>query len=192
MQALRDLLKPERLTAIVETGVGKDEAPPYQRMMDEGLCSVHVLTEADPVCGPIDLLKITGPNHGEALTAGADKVAVHTSTSFYPINTFSKIDGQLRDMGFILHCFADCVLTPILCKTAVPHPDPHQLSLADIFYVRDFTKPMDPEQWKHLALLAHHVCGSYDLAMHAVTALAAQGALAADAPAQYRTILERL
>lgn len=40
MLALRDLLNPERMTAIVETGVAEDEAPPYQRMLDEGLCTV--------------------------------------------------------------------------------------------------------------------------------------------------------
>lgn len=189
MPSLRDLLAPERLTAIVETGVAEDEAPPYQRMLDEGLCEVRVAGDrADPRWhGPIDLLKITGPNRGEALKAGPDKVAIHVSVSFFPIYTFGTIDAELRSQSFIAHCFADCVLMPILSETAVPHPDPHQLSLADIFYVRDFTKPMSAEQWKHLALLAHHVLGSYDLAMYAVTQVAWGGAAE-----HYRRILEAL
>lgn len=194
MQALRDLLKPERLTAIVETGVAEDEKPPYQRMLDEGLCEARVADANDRLdlqwFGPIDLLKITGSNRGEALAAGEDKVAVHVSVSFFPIYTFGEIDAELRRQGFILHCFADCVLTPILADTSIPHPDPHQLSLADLFYVRDFTRDMAPEQWKQLAMIAHHICGSYDLAMLAVKQLAKSGAISSEAPAQYQRILE--
>lgn len=192
MQALRDLLKPERLTAIVETGVTEDEKPPYQRMLDEGLCEVRVAGDSQDSqwFGPVDLLKVTGAHRGEALEAGKDKVAVHVSVSFFPIYTFGKIDARLRDLGFIAHCFADCVLTPILSGTAIPYPDPHQLSLADLFYVRDFTREMGPEQWKQLAMIAHHVCGSYDLAMLAVERLAKDGVIDNDAPAAYRRILE--
>lgn len=190
---LRDILQPKRLTAIVETGVDKDEAPPYQRMLDEGLCTARNASP-DTVAAivPLDLLKITGPEFDLGLLgAGPDKVAVHTSVSFFPKSTFGVVDGALRCQGFIAHCFADCYLTPIVSETTVPHPDPHQLGSADIFYVRDFLGPgIAAEQWKHLALLAHHVCGSFDLAMHAVTVLAKGGAIAPDAPAQYRKVLE--
>ena len=42
----------------------------------------------------------------------------------------------------------------------------NQLLEADVVYVRDFTFPdkMSSEQLKHLALIAHHCYGSYDLA----------------------------
>lgn len=191
MQALRDLLQPERLTAIVEVGVAENEAPPYQRMFDEGLCSVDTLGTNQALVGPLDLLKITGSDNIRInrLSMGTEKVAVHVDVSFFPTHTFGPVDTELRRLGFLAHCFTDCVLTPIVSETAVPHPDPHQLGQAGLFYVRDFTRPMYVEQWKHLALLAHHVCGSYDLAMHAVSALAKLRAVEADAPLRYQRTL---
>lgn len=194
MQGLSDLLKPERLTAIVDV-IGTAElngSPPYQRMLDEGVCTaVTVARDADPD-GPIDLLKITGESPTIPLLGlGADKVAVHTATSFFPDYTFGDIDAELRRQGFVAHCFADCYLTSIGTEIKIPHPDPHQLAMADLFYVRDFRKPMLPEQWKHLALIAHHICGSYDLAMHAVCVLARQDEIANDAGNTYQHILER-
>jgi hypothetical protein len=73
----------------------------------------------------------------------------------------------------------------------VPKVDPHQVLEADLVYVRDFTKPMADEQWKQLAMLAHHVCASYDLAMMAVEMLSKSGAVPADAPVSYAKTLER-
>ena len=193
MLALRDLLNPQRLTAVVETGVADDAASPYQRMLDEGLCSAQTARPAAVMAiTPIDLLKIAGWEFDlDVLRAGPDKVAVHASVSFFPKSTLAAVDSALRAEGFLAHCFADCTLTPIVSETSIPHPDPHQLMHADLFYVRDFLAPgIAAEQWKHLALLAHHVCGSFDLTMHAVTVLAKGGAIAPDAPAQYRRILE--
>lgn len=193
MQALRDLLKPERITAIVDVGAaGLEGSPPYQRMLDEGLCTaVSPDLDDNQAFYDIDLLKITGRCDREGiLRAGRDKVAVQTHVSFFPDYTFGAIDAELRALGFILHCFADSYVMSIVSATPVPHPDPHQIMQSDVLYVRDFSKPMAVEQWKQLALLAHHVAGSYDLAMHAVSQLAKGGAVAADAPAQYQRILE--
>ena len=185
------------MTAIVEIGDSALEgAPPYQRMLDEGVCKAttarHDCLEIDePPTGPIDLLKITGDSPSPALLLlGDDKVCVHTAVSFFPDYTFGDIDRELREQGFVAHCFADCYLTTIGTEVNVPHPDPHQLAMADIFYVRDFRKPLTTEQWKHLALIAHHVCGSFDLAMHAVSVLARQGVIAPDGAQQYQRILE--
>lgn len=274
MQALRDLLNPSRLTAIVDVGANQlDAKPPYQRMLDEGLCTVvgfepqpdalerliqnkgpyetylphaigngqtHLLhlcqyqgmtgfLEPDqarldifagtskwgqvnqikplptvrlddiPEVGAIDLLKIDVQGAEiEVFRSGRYKltqaVAVQTEVSFMPIYkgqpTFAEVDLELRCMGFIPHCFAGAAIMPIATEVQVPHCDPHQLLEADVFYVRDFTKPMDIEQWKQLALIAHHVCGSFDLAMRAVSMLARLGAVADDTPHQYRRILE--
>lgn len=193
MQALRDLLKPERMTAIVDVvGSEVEGNPPYQRMLDEGVCTAITITPKDvrPAQDP-DLLKITGPCEMTGmLGTWPDKVAAQVHVSFFPEYTFGKIDRELRRLGFILHCFADSYVAPILSGTSIPHPDPHQIAQSDLFYVRDFTKPMLVEQWKHLALIAHHVCGSFDLAMYAVHRLAALGAIPSDAPASYRRILE--
>jgi len=53
--------------------------------------------------------------------------------------------------------------------------------------VRDFSRPgnMTAEQWKHLALIAHHCYGSYDLALKALVTLMELGVLPADASRRY-------
>lgn len=196
MLALRDLLKPERMTTIVDVVAGDavEGNPPYQRMLDEGACiAVTIAPDVGVVVGleAADLLKITGQcETAGKLAAWPDKIAVQIEASFFPRPTFGSIDSELRQLGLILHCFADCYLTTIATDVGIPHADPHQLARADLFYVRDFQKPMGNEQWKHLALIAHHVCGSHDLAMHAVTVLAKRAVIASDAPQQYQRMLE--
>ena len=190
MHALRDLLQPERLTSVVDICDTDEGGAPYQRMLDEGLCTATLVKPGATHEGPADLLKVTGSSPPPDMRAASETVAIHTSVSFFPDYTFGAIDANLRAQGFIAHCFADCYLTSIRTDVGVPNLDPHQLALADLFYMLDFTKPMTVEQWKHTALIAHHVCGSHDLAMHAVTVLAKKEVVATDAPQQYLRILE--
>lgn len=125
----------------------------------------------------------------------AKAVMVMTEVSFVTLYegqpTLGEVDGVLRAQGFIPHCFAGAKCWPLATEVAVPKPDPHQMLEADLVYVRDFAKPMTAEQWKHLALLAHHMCASYDLAMLAVERAAKLGAIASDAPIAYAKLLER-
>lgn len=62
---------------------------------------------------------------------------------------------------------------------------------ADIVYVRDFGHPesMTDEQLKQLALVAHHVYGSTDLAYHCLSVLVTRNAAAPDAPNRYLAML---
>jgi hypothetical protein len=77
-------------------------------------------------------------------------------------------------------------ISPILID-GHPRAGLNQLLEADLVYVRDFSRieNMDGEQWKHLALIAHHCYGSYDLALRAVISAAQLGAIPADAPERY-------
>lgn len=274
MNALCDLLKPERLTAIVDVGANPvDGHPPYRSMLDAGLCTVvgfeplvEALTLLNARKGPnetylpyilgdgkehtlyltreqgmVSLLKpdtthlslfrqMMGFGNVEATMEtttvrlddlvevphcdflkldiqGAElsvlknaprhldnAVMVLTEVSFVTLYEgqvgLGVIDTVLRAQGFIPHCFAGAKCWPIATEVAVPKPDPHQMLEADLVYVRDFSQPMAAEQWKHLALLAHHVCASYDLAMLAVERAAKMGAIAADAPVTYARLLE--
>lgn len=126
----------------------------------------------------------------------ANAVAVMTEVSFVTLYenqpALGDVDTALRGYGFIPHCFAGAKLWPIVTEVKIPRPDPHQLLEGDMVYVRDYTKPMTPEQWVHLAMVAHHVCGSFDLAMLAVENAAKLGAIPADAPLAYRKVLEHL
>ena len=55
--------------------------------------------------------------------------------------------------------------------------------VADIVYIRDFTKAeaMDDEQLKHLAIIAYACYGSFDLAAHCLFRLAERKAVVPEA-----------
>jgi FkbM family methyltransferase len=150
----------------------------------------------------LDLLKIDV--QGEELTVfrnGTDRlsnaIAIQAEVSFVPLYkgqpVFGDIDLELRTLGYIPHMFANINKRMILPlrNTEEPYAAVNQLLEADIVYVRDFTQPekMSSEQLKHLALVAHHCYGSYDLAARCIHFLAARAAAAADAVGQYLTIL---
>jgi len=150
----------------------------------------------------LDLLKIDV--QGEELTVFrngtarlSNAVAIQAEVSFVPLYkgqpVFGDIDLALRALGYIPHMFANINKRMILPlrNTQEPYAAVNQLLEADIVYVRDFTQPekMNPEQLKHLALIAHYCYGSYDLTARCIHSLAAQGAAPADGVGQYLSIL---
>ena len=154
-----------------------------------------------PDLGRIDFLKIdiqgaelTAIRHGKRVLA--DAVVIQTEVSFVPLYrgqpAFGELDLELRKLGFIPHCFAGLKLWP-LAPTVIngdPRRAVRQLLEADMVYVRDFTDPksMTGEQWKQLALIAHHCYGSFDLAVRAITAASEIGACPAGAVDRYMTL----
>ncbi|MGW6703326.1 FkbM family methyltransferase [Streptomyces sp. NPDC054956] len=152
--------------------------------------------------GAFDLLKIdiqgaelmVFQNAREKL---AEAVAIHTEVSFVPLYedqpVFGDVDQELRRQGFIPHAFTAVKRWPIApvifggdFRQAL-----HQLLEADIVYVRDFGHPesMTDEQLKQLALVAHHVYGSTDLAYRCLSVLVTRNAVAPGAPGDYLTAL---
>jgi FkbM family methyltransferase len=150
----------------------------------------------------IDLLKIDIQGselsvfrNGRARLSKA--VAIQTEVSFVPLYekqpVFGEVDLELRSQGFVPHMFAAInrkMISPMV------GPDPaaafNQLVEADVVYVRDFTRPetVDSEQLKHLALIAHHCYGSFDLALNCIHHLAARNAVPADARNGYVALLQ--
>lgn len=133
--------------------------------------------------------------HGR--TTLADTVAIQTEVSFIPLYkdqpTIGTMDVMLRDLGFLPHCFAELKVWP-LAPTVVsgqPNRGLRQLLEADLVYVRDFTRAqnMTVEQWKQLALIAHHCYGSVDLATRCLNMLSELGAVPADASHRYQSSL---
>jgi FkbM family methyltransferase len=133
--------------------------------------------------------------HGRAKLA--ETVAVQTEVSFITLYegqpTFGEMDGMMRELGFLPHCFAEMKVWP-LAPTVVsgqPNKGLRQLLEADLVYVRDFTRAgnMTPEQWKHLALIAHHCYGSVDLAARCLNMLAELGSVPANAGETYLSSL---
>ena len=152
----------------------------------------------DVEVGPMDLLKIDIQG-GElmAFQNGRERlrsaVAVHTEVSFVPLYEgqpcFGDVDIELRAQGFVPHALAAFKRWPIapLVVGNDPRRALNQMLEADVVYVRDFAylERMDPEQLKHLALLAQCLYGSADLALRCLLALAAMEAVPDDAPDRF-------
>ncbi len=129
-------------------------------------------------------------SHGRARLAKA--VAVQIEVSFIPLYVdqpvFGDIDLALRGLGFVPHMFAAInkkMIAPMLGPT--PAAAMNQMVEADAVYVRDFIKAdrMDSEQLKHLAVIAHHCYGSFDLVVNCVHHLERRKAVAAGTLARY-------
>src|SRR3954471_11657127 len=126
-----------------------------------------------------------------------DAVAVQTEVSFVPLYrdqpVFGEIDLALRREGFIPHCVTGTKVWPIAPMTVGEQPNRgiRQLLETDMVYVRDFSRPenMTVEQWKQLALVAHHCYGSYDLVLKSIVTLIQLGALPDDAGKRYLATL---
>jgi FkbM family methyltransferase len=127
-------------------------------------------------------------------------VVVQTEVSFITLYhdqpALGTIDTFLRTIGFLPHCFTELKIRPLapMVLDGDPSKGIRQLLEADLVYVRDFTRPegMNAEQWKHLALIAHHCYGSVDLAYRAVTVAARLGAVRAGTAEQYLKLVASL
>jgi len=102
--------------------------------------------------------------------------------------TFGEIDVALRRLGFVLHCFAAInkrMIEPLVGEN--PFQAFNQVLEADVVYVRDFMKAgaMSPAQLKHLAIIAHHCYGPFDLAGICLHHLVRRGAASPDAVQRY-------
>jgi FkbM family methyltransferase len=122
----------------------------------------------------------------------AKAVAVQTEVSFVPLYknqpVFGDVDLELRNLGFIPHMFAAInkkMIAPMMGANAAAALN--QIVEADIVYVRDFVKAdaMTNEQLKHLALIAHHCYGSFDLAVNCIHHLVARRAVDPDTKNRY-------
>jgi FkbM family methyltransferase len=168
-------------------GIVKERIPIATRKLDDIAEIAH-----------LDFLKmdVQGAER-EVLAHGRTKlrntVVVQTEVSFVPLYhdqpSFGDMDVALRELGFLPHSVTGTKIWPLTPMVVGNEPNRgiRQLLETDMIYVRDFSRPenMDVEQWKHLALVAHHCYGSYDLALKAVTILIELGALPTDANRRY-------
>ena len=127
-------------------------------------------------------------------------VVVQTEVSFVPLYRgqppFGVIDTHLRTLGFLPHCLFELKQRPLhpFLVGGDPQNGIRQLLEADVVYVRDFSQAeaMDGEQWKHVALVAHHCYESFDLAYRAIAGAARRGGVRPDAPERYLGLLRAL
>lgn len=109
----------------------------------------------------------------------AQCVAIQTEVSFVTLYenqpSLADIDLELRGQGFMPHCFAavkNWAIAPFVVG-GDPQRPLKQLLEADVVYVRNFARAdaMTDEQLKHLALIAHHCYGSFDLTLRCIVLL---------------------
>jgi FkbM family methyltransferase len=153
--------------------------------------------------GELDLLKID--IQGSELSVFkngrvrlAKAMVIQTEISFVALYKnqpiFGDVSLELRSLGFIPHMFVTInkkMIAPMVGPNAADGFN--QLVEADIVFVRNFTKAeeMDSEQLKHLALIAHHCYGSYDLAMNCIHHLASRNELKPDAKNRYLELVQK-
>ncbi len=124
-------------------------------------------------------------------------VVIQTEISFVQLYedqpSFSDIDSELRQQGFIPHCFAAVKKWPI--APAIINNNPYQainqLLEADIVYVRDFLNPelLTDDQLKHMALIVHYCYKSFDLTMRCIMLLEQRNVLPIGALKSYIGII---
>lgn len=174
----------------------------YGRVIEEFPVETRALDDVAEIAA-LDYLKIdvqgaelTVFDHSKKKLAGT--IAIQTEVSFIPFYkdqpVFGDIDLALRAQGFVPHMVANLnkrMVLPLFFRDQ-PYASINQLIEADMVYVRDFTntEAMNDEQLKHLAIVAHHAYGSYDLAMKCIADLAARSAVPADAVARYLTLVK--
>ncbi|HEY2010049.1 MAG TPA: FkbM family methyltransferase [Rhizomicrobium sp.] len=152
----------------------------------------------------MDFLKMDAQGaEREVLAHGRDKlgetVVIQTEVSFVPLYqgqpVFGEMDLMLRELGFLPHCVTGTKIWPIAPMVVGDQPNRgiRQLLETDMVYVRNFsrTENMSAEQWKHLALVAHHCYGSYDLALKAIVTLIEMGAVPDGANKRYLASLRK-
>jgi FkbM family methyltransferase len=168
-------------------GVVKQRIPVKTRKLDD----IGEITALDFLKMDIQGVEREVLTHGRAKLK--DTVVIQTEVSFVPLYkdqpSFGDMDLALRAMGFLPHSVTGTKIWPIAPMVVgdAPNRGIRQLLETDMVYVRDFTSPdgMAAEQWKHLALVAHHCYGSYDLALKAILALMQLGAVPQDANRRY-------
>jgi FkbM family methyltransferase len=151
----------------------------------------------------VDLLKLDVQGSELAiLRSGQQKLAnavvIQTEVSLIPIYRdqppLGVIDSELRGMGFLPYGFSEMKSWPLSSAVAgryTPNESWQPMIEGDLVYVRDFTRAenLSGEQWKQLALIAHHCYGAADLVLLALDMAASLGVLGAEARSLYVKLL---
>lgn len=125
-------------------------------------------------------------------------VAIQLEVSFVPLYeeqpSFGQLDIALRRQGFVPHMFPSIkrwALAPTVFGGNFRRGK-NQVLDGDMVYVRDiaYLERLDEEQLSHLALIAHHVYGSTDLARLCLEELAGRGSVPSDAGERFQQQVE--
>jgi FkbM family methyltransferase len=119
-------------------------------------------------------------------------VFVQTEISFVALYknqpTFGEVDGELRGLGMVPHCFTEVKRWSIFPTVRDNNPKLpfNQLLEGDIVYMKSMIDPqMSDLEIKKAAVIAHYCYKSTDLAIRCIMTLQDRGTVPGDAVARY-------
>lgn len=153
----------------------------------------------------IDLLKIDIQGgelavFSNARTKLARAVFVDTEVSYMPLYegqpSLGDVDVELRRQGFVIHRFGEThyAIVPPMKLNDNPWIALHQVLDGDIVYIRDFRDDdqLDDDQLKQMAMIAHAVYQSWDIACRCIGLLMERKSISGNAMEAYLRIVNGL
>ena len=174
------------------------------RVVSEHSIETRRLDDIDEVPS-IDLLKIDIQGGELAVFSNArkklaDAVFIDTEVSYIPLYenqpSLGEVDIELRRQGFVIHRFGEFhfAMVPPLKLNDNPWIALQQVIDGDVIYVRDFRNDanLDDDQLKQMAMIAHALYQSWDIACRCVGLLVDRKSISADSIDAYLRIVNGL
>ena len=176
----------------------------HTRIVSEQAMQTRRLDDIDEVQS-IDLLKIDVQGGELAVFSNARKKLAHavfidTEVSYMPLYedqpSFGEVDVELRRQGFVIHRFGEShyAIVPPLKLNDNPWIALHQVIDGDVIYIRDYRDAanLDDDQLKQMAMIAHALYQSWDIACRCVALLMERKSIPADSVEAYLRIVNGL
>jgi len=174
------------------------------RILSEHAMETRRLDDIEEVQS-IDLLKIDIQGGELSVFSNARRklaraVFVDTEVSYMPLYedqpSFGDVDIELRRQGFVIHRFGEFhhAIVPPMRLNDSPWIALQQVIDGDIIYIRDFRDHanLDDDQLKQMAMIAHALYQSWDIACRCISVLVERGSISADSVDAYLRIVNGL
>jgi FkbM family methyltransferase len=174
------------------------------RIVSEHAIETRRLDDIDDVQS-IDLLKIDIQGGELAVFSNARKKLAHavfvdTEVSYMPLYedqpSFGDVDIELRRQGFVIHRFGEShyAIVPPMRLNDNPWMALHQVLDGDVIYIRDYRDDanLDDDQLKQMAMIAHALYQSWDIACRCIGLLMHRKTIAGNSMEAYLRIVNGL
>jgi FkbM family methyltransferase len=174
------------------------------RIVSEHSIETRRLDDIDDVQS-IDLLKIDIQGGELAVFSNARKKLAHavfidTEVSYMPLYedqpSFGDVDIELRRQGFVIHRFGEShyAIVPPMRLNDNPWIALHQVLDGDVIYIRDYRDDanLDDDQLKQMAMIAHALYQSWDIACRCIGLLMRRKTIAGNSMEAYLRIVNGL
>jgi FkbM family methyltransferase len=176
----------------------------HARVVSEHAMQTRRLDDIDEVQS-IDLLKIDIQGGELSVFSNARQKLAHavfvdTEVSYMPLYenqpSFGEVDLELRRQGFVIHRFGEFhyAIVPPMKLNDNPWIALHQVLDGDVIYIRDYRDAanLDDDQLKQMAMIAHALYRSWDIACRCIGLLMERKAIPGDSMEAYLRIVNGL